>query len=188
MRERSIRSRARSLALGREARREGALLARILLFTTLLLLAASQLLAQGRRIPFDHLTTADGLSHDSVNAVVQDHSGFMWFGTQDGLTRYDGDRTVVFRNRQSDPTRLSDSWVWVLLEDSQENLWVGTDGGGLNLWDPVRRGFRRFANDEAPTGDTFIDWGGPRIWVLLAVAVSIVGAAAWALRLMPRTD
>ena len=113
------------------------------------LLAAAQLAAQGRKIPFSHLTNADGLPHDSVNTVVQDHFGFIWLGTQDGLARYDGMQTVVFRNRPSDPTSLANSWVWALLEDSRQNLWIGTDGGGLNLWDPVSLSFRKYVNHEA---------------------------------------
>lgn len=149
MRRRSTTGHPRCVAPARDDGSERTRLGHAFLITILLLLAASQLLAQARRIPFDRLTTADGLSHDSVNAVVQDHSGFIWFGTQDGLTRYDGVRTVVFRHRPADLTSLSDNWVWALLEDSRRNLWVGTGGGGVNLWDPQRRGFLRFQNDEA---------------------------------------
>ncbi len=78
---------------------------------------------------FFHLTTANGLSHHIVRAVVQDPQGFLWFGTQDGLNRYDGVTFTVFRHLRSDPHSLTHNTVQALAVDSSGALWVGTVGG-----------------------------------------------------------
>ncbi|HXK43323.1 MAG TPA: two-component regulator propeller domain-containing protein, partial [Anaerolineae bacterium] len=78
---------------------------------------------------FFHLTTADGLSHNIVYTILQDRQGFLWFGTQDGLNRYDGYTFTVFRHRRSDPASLVNNTVNVLYEDRAGTLWVGTVGG-----------------------------------------------------------
>ncbi|NQZ07824.1 MAG: hypothetical protein HRT35_11740, partial [Algicola sp.] len=78
---------------------------------------------------FDRLTSEHGLSQMSVNAVLQDKQGFMWFGTQDGLNRYDGYQFRVYRNDRDDITSLASNWVNALHEDNDGNLWVGTNMG-----------------------------------------------------------
>ena len=82
-----------------------------------------------------HLTLEHGLSHDVVYAVVQDSVGFMWFGTQEGLNRYDGSRFEEFRHDPDDPTSLAFEDISELLVDSSGDLWVGTWGGGLDRFD-----------------------------------------------------
>ena len=97
--------------------------------------------------PFASLTSADGLSQPSVHAIVQDRQGFMWFGTQEGLNRYDGHRFEVFLHDQSDPRSLSYDWISALLVTRQGVLWIGTQGGGLNRLDSTGRHFERFRHD-----------------------------------------
>ena len=65
-------------------------------------------------LQFDHLTIEDGLSQSTVNCIYQDRRGFMWFGTQDGLNRYDGYNFKVYRHLPSDSTTLSDNYVWCI--------------------------------------------------------------------------
>src|SRR5690349_1623930 len=60
------------------------------------------------RIRFDHITSADGLSNDSVFAVLEDRHGFMWFGTQAGLNRYDGYRVTQYRSDPLNPKTLGE--------------------------------------------------------------------------------
>ncbi|MFQ5524814.1 MAG: two-component regulator propeller domain-containing protein [Thermoanaerobaculia bacterium] len=120
-----------------------------LLCATLLLVGgASPAAGQQRKIPFDRIGVEDGLPHSAVNAIVQDDTGFIWFGTQDGLAKYDGNRFQVFRSNEEDPGSLSNNWVWCLLKDSSGRLWIGTNEGGLNLWQPATRSFRRYINAE----------------------------------------
>ncbi len=117
-----------------------------LLFWCLLLLLAFCLAlpSPARAAPFTprffHLTTADGLSHNIVRAVVQDPQGFLWFGTQDGLNRYDGATFTVYRHLRSDPHSLAHNTVQALAVDSSGTLWVGTVGG-LDRYDRDTSGF-----------------------------------------------
>ena len=103
--------------------------------------------ARSTDLPFASLTPADGLSQPAVHAIVQDRQGFMWFGTQEGLNRYDGHRFEVFLHDQADPRSLSSDWVAALLVTREGTLWVGTNGGGLNRLDPAGRTFKRFQHD-----------------------------------------
>lgn len=97
---------------------------------------------------FQHLTTNDGLSHSTVMDIVQDHRGFLWLATADGLNRYDGERFRTYRRSTSDAHSLSDNYVKCLLEDRRGRLWVGTNTGGVNLLDEARGGFLRLTRCE----------------------------------------
>ncbi|MCB0174463.1 MAG: response regulator [Anaerolineae bacterium] len=79
----------------------------------------------------------------SIMAIAQDRQGFLWFGGSDGLYRYDGYHTTVFRYDPNDPTSLSGNWTSDLLEDTQGVLWVGTRTG-LNRFDPQTQRFTRY--------------------------------------------
>ncbi len=136
------------------------------------LVGVSSLSAERRSIHFDRYTLDEGLSQSAVNAIAQDAEGFMWFGTQDGLNRFDGFEFKSYRQQQEAPASLSNSWIWALRVDSQGVLWIGTDGGGLNRWAPKESGFDHFRLDNSnPTtlsNDTvraiFEDSEG-RLWI-----------------------
>ena len=66
-----------------------------------------------------------GLSNNAVTCIYQDHHGFMWFGTYDGLNRYDGYSFKVFHNIIGDSTSLRDNHIYTIEEDGNHNLWVG---------------------------------------------------------------
>ncbi len=113
---------------------------------------------------FARLTTEHGLSHNSVSCILQDHQGFMWFGTQDGLNRYDGYTFTVYRHRRSDPFSLSGNTINVLYEDRAGTLWIGTVAG-LDSSDGVEGHFIHHAAIpqesigaiyEDPSGDLWI--------------------------------
>jgi signal transduction histidine kinase/ligand-binding sensor domain-containing protein len=89
-----------------------------------------------------------GLSHGSVNCILQDSYGFMWFGTDDGLNRYDGRDFILYKHNPDDPHSLSHDQVWSLFEDSSGVLWVGTFGGGLNRLDRDTGQFTRYDADD----------------------------------------
>lgn len=96
---------------------------------------------------FDHLSLRHGLSQSSVSCIVQDSLGFMWFGTQDGLNRFDGYHFQVFKHDNTDTNTISNNWIHTLLFDRNGSLWVGTQNGGLNRIDvdeQYRYQIRRF--------------------------------------------
>ena len=86
-------------------------------------------------IDFDRISIEEGLSQSTVYSIIQDHKGFLWFGTDDGLNRYDGYSFKVFMHIPGEESTISNNRVIALLEDSQNRLWVGTIGGGLNKYD-----------------------------------------------------
>jgi len=92
---------------------------------------------------FDRISTADGLPDDVVYAIVQDQQGFMWFGTENGLARYDGYQFTVYQSDPDDPTSLSHPTVYETLQTRNGDLWVGT-GGGLDRFDPATRTFAHY--------------------------------------------
>lgn len=96
-----------------------------------LFLAASPVNALGRPIRFERLSSGQGLSQSTVMCVLQDSKGFMWFGTEAGLNRYDGRVVTVYRHDVHDPSSLPSDFVWSLAEDASGDLWVATEGGGL---------------------------------------------------------
>ncbi|MFZ0545786.1 MAG: two-component regulator propeller domain-containing protein, partial [Candidatus Promineifilaceae bacterium] len=85
---------------------------------------------------FSHLTTEDGLAHNHVSAIIQDRFGFMWFGTLNGLNRYDGYSFIRFRHDPYDPNSLSSNNISAVLEGPNGYIWVATEDGGLNRVDP----------------------------------------------------
>lgn len=106
------------------------------------ILPLSRLFSQGQDLRFDHITVEDGLSQSSVYCILQDHQGFMWFGTADGLNKYDGYDITVFKHREVDSNSLSSSTTRCLCEDRKGNLWVGTMQG-LDLFDRDKNNFHR---------------------------------------------
>ncbi|MFC9777903.1 hybrid sensor histidine kinase/response regulator [Paenibacillus chitinolyticus] len=96
---------------------------------------------------FQNLTINQGLSQNSIIDIVQDPSGFLWFGTQDGLNRYDGYSFVIYKNDMNDPDSLSDNWVTDLFVDSKGTLWIGTYNGGVNRYDAATGKFFRYRSD-----------------------------------------
>ncbi len=119
----------------------------------LFLLAASGALAQGPgpgvTVRFDRLGAEDGLSQSSVLAVLQDRQGFLWFGTQDGLNRYDGVRVTTYRHDPTEEGGLPTSYVQSLAETRDGAIWVGTWGGGLARLDPETDRFTVYQHDDA---------------------------------------
>lgn len=95
---------------------------------------------------FKHLGKDQGLSYGTVWAIAEDQTGFMWFGTTDGLNRYDGSGFKIYRNILSDSTSLSENTVLALLTDSRGNLWVGTKNG-LNKYNPSCDCFSRYKSE-----------------------------------------
>ena len=101
-------------------------------------------------LKFKHLTSEDGLSSNRVISILVDSKGFLWFGTFDGLNRYDGYEFTVFKHDPTDPNSLSQNHILSLYEDSQGVLWVGTEGGALDRYDPNQKTFIHFGQEDSP--------------------------------------
>jgi len=108
---------------------------------------------------FEHLGIQEGLSDNAVLAVLQDSLGFMWFGTREGLNRYDGYEFTVYSAELDGPNSLSDSTVTALAETSSGTLWVGTQDGGLNRFDTKTRSFTQInlKNDSESITNTQVN-------------------------------
>lgn len=96
---------------------------------------SSSTAAREQPIKFDRISLEQGLSQSSVNCILQDRQGFMWFCTQEGLNRYDGYSFKVYRHDAADPNSLSENFVRSITEDASGALWIGTEGGGLDKFD-----------------------------------------------------
>ena len=97
----------------------------------------------GADIRFARISTADGLSQTKVDRIVQDDQGFMWFGTQYGLNRYDGYNFKIFAHDPGDPNSLSGVYIRALFKDRDGTLWVGCNQF-LNKFDPKTETFTRY--------------------------------------------
>ena len=104
-------------------------------------LASINAYAQRDAIEFDRISVEDGLSQGTIYSILQDHKGFMWFGTDDGLNRYDGYNFKVFKFNPYNKRTLSNNRVISLIEDKENNIWIGTIGGGLVKYDHITETF-----------------------------------------------
>lgn len=78
---------------------------------------------------FENISTINGLSQNDVNCMIQDKQGFMWFGTNDGLNRYDGYEFNIYRYDVDGDKGLNSNRIKSLAEDQNHNIWVGTNDG-----------------------------------------------------------
>ncbi|MBN1397345.1 MAG: histidine kinase [Bacteroidetes bacterium] len=105
-----------------------------ILFILFVLITPQILNSQRNRIRFEKLTSAQGLSQSSVLSICQDYKGFLWFGTYDGVCRYDGYQFKYFKHNINDSTSLSQNSVRYIFEDREGILWISTEFG-LNAFD-----------------------------------------------------
>ncbi|XHR95514.1 two-component regulator propeller domain-containing protein [Mucilaginibacter sp. UC70_90] len=82
----------------------------------------------------------DGLSNSEVRCIFQDHSGYMWFGTYDGLNRFDGYDFRIYRNQPEKQHSIIHNFINCIAEDAANNLWVGTRQG-ISILNPVTEEF-----------------------------------------------
>lgn len=144
------------------------------LCTALMTVALGAPRAAGEAPRFTRLSVEDGLSQSSVQQILQDRKGFLWFGTQEGLNRYDGYRFTVHRAREQ-PGFLGDHDITALIQDARGDLWVGTarglyrhdlDSGRFDGSAPPvdRLGVRHLV--QSGDGRIFLAASDGRLWVL----------------------
>jgi len=105
------------------------------LFFALFIVISVESAAQKFDVKFNHISIGQGLSQSIVQSIYQDKMGFLWFGTQDGLNRYDGYKFKIFRPELGNPNSIPNNIIGATVEDQFENLWIGTLGGGLCKYD-----------------------------------------------------
>ena len=104
----------------------------------------SILSAQSRFIKFEHISVNEGLCQSSGRVLFQDSKGFIWCGTQDGLNKFDGYQFKTYRYNPKDENSISESFILAAFEDTNDIIWIGTSGGGLNKFDVKSKKFIRF--------------------------------------------
>ena len=124
------------------------------IFTLILSSINSDILPQGKEKTtnwpepvFEHLTIADGLPENSVRCILQDHLGYLWFGTQNGLVRYDGYEMYVYQPDLDDSLSISYHQIMTLYEDKTGTLWIGTQKG-LNSFNRITETFIRYIHNK----------------------------------------
>jgi len=103
--------------------------------------------SQNKHLKFEHLQTDAGLSQSNVISILQDSRGFMWFGTRDGLNKYDGYKFTVYKNDPKNKNSISNNYVPGIIESSNGDLWIATWGGGLNRFDREKGIFNSYKHD-----------------------------------------
>lgn len=98
------------------------------------------------KLNFEKLTIENGLSSSAIYAIHQDKTGFMWFGTENGLNRYDGYNFTIFKHNRDDVNSIADDYTWDICEDKDGKLWFATNDG-LDKYDPLTGKFTHFVND-----------------------------------------
>lgn len=108
--------------------------------------------AQSTHINFTTLSSKDGLLSNTVNAIIKDRYGLMWFATDDGLNKFDGANFIVYRHIPGDRTSLRANEVLALHEDKAGNLWIGTSGGSLSRYDREKDMFIHYPGKDSIPG------------------------------------
>ncbi|HET8775167.1 MAG TPA: two-component regulator propeller domain-containing protein [Thermoanaerobaculia bacterium] len=127
------------------------------------------------RLPLEAFTVAQGLANDSVTAILPDSRGFLWFGTLDGLSRYDGSAFVNYSTDDGLPDRM----VYAVAEDREGGLWIGTQGGLVRMAPGATRGPGLFQRVPAAPGvavetfEVFVDRRGT-VWSACGDALCVV--------------
>jgi len=117
------------------------------LTTSAVLIWPKSLRAQKDNLHFERISLEHGLSQNTIYCILQDHKGFLWIGTQDGLNKYDGYDFKVYKHDPEARSSLSSSVITSIYEDHSNVLWIGTNSGGLNKFDREKETFTHYQND-----------------------------------------
>ena len=102
---------------------------------------------------FKNFNSADGLSQHDVNCIIQDKDGFMWFGTNDGLNKYDGYNFKIFRPSKNTSGSISGRIIQKIESDYYGNLWIASLDGGLNYYNLEKEIFFNFSEKLSQFGN-----------------------------------
>jgi signal transduction histidine kinase/ligand-binding sensor domain-containing protein len=119
-----------------------------ILFFIFFALSLNVAVAGGGNYRFQHLDIDDGLPQSSVICTFQDSKGFIWFGTYDGLCRYDGKELKIFAPIENDPYTVNYGTIYNIAEGLDGKLYIATAGGGLNIYNPEKEIFTYLVVDS----------------------------------------
>lgn len=146
-----------------------------LVVVILFLLNTSALFSQPPAIQFEHFSMEEGLSNSHIRCIAQDDKGFMWFGTRNGLNRFNGYTFKAYLPNPDKPNSLSDNNVWTIFSDRQGDLWIGTSSG-LDLYDKRQDQFFHYpiiSDAEKDVKQNFVrtiyETSDDRLWVINAL-------------------
>ncbi|WP_164503420.1 hybrid sensor histidine kinase/response regulator transcription factor [Pleionea sediminis] len=105
---------------------------------------------------FSHLETRHGLSQNTINVAFQDNEGFMWFGTENGLNRYDGLEVVTFVPEPEKENTISGHIIKSIVQDATGIIWIGTQDGGLSQYNPVKQEFKHIQLIETKPNEPYL--------------------------------
>ena len=161
-----------------------------LLAVALIVFSGTAVLASepvARPMHFDHLTLDAGLSQSNVLSILQDSDGFMWFGTENGLNKYNGYEFEYHKRERGNPDALSSDFIFDVDEDVDGNLWIATNGGGLARLNRETGKVRNFRHD--PENDNSIAGNIVRRVLVDSEGIIWVGTRGAGLdRFDPRTE
>lgn len=137
------------------------------------ILFSSNIIAQKKPVKFNRLTSSDGLSQNSVSAIVQDHDGFIWIGTEDGINKYDGYNFEIFKRNPGDSLSLNDNQGNAMIVTRDGTLWIGGSLAGLSKYNSTTKTFTRYNHDHTNPNslseDIIIDFSedeSGNLWIL----------------------
>jgi len=117
-----------------------------ILFSSASSLAA--VMPNARPMILEHLSTLDGLPQGTINFSFHDSQGFVWFGTEDGLVRYDGHEIYRYANSPKVQGGLPGNFIFAIAEDAHGDLWLAIKGAGLARWNRASDTFTVFKHDD----------------------------------------
>lgn len=126
-----------------------------IIFLFLFVFITIEAISQSQKINFKSYTINDGLSQNAVMCLLQDHFGFIWIGTEDGLNKFDGNEFISYRHDNTDSTSISNNQINALYEDIDGKIWIAT-AKGLNIFDRKKEKFQKItqsSNNNDGAGD-----------------------------------
>lgn len=132
------------VSLGRSVRNT---ISFIILFGWFFLNISSTIAADPFSLNFEHLNRNHGLSHNNVECILKDSDGFLWFGTRNGLCKYNGHEVNIYRS-SNNGNSISGNRILCLNEDSNNNIWIGTFANGLSIYNKRLNKFTNYGISE----------------------------------------
>lgn len=118
--------------------------------------------SQSYEIKFEKVSDSRGKAPGATFSIVQDDRGVIWFGTLAGLYKYDGYSFKIYKHEKNNPNSLSANAIRAMCLDKNGNIWIGTQGGGVNMFNQQTEEFTRYIHSESDENTI----GGSDVWAI----------------------